>query len=70
MFGTPNNALIKNIRKDVLELITINERLQSALIQGEQLTQDETDLVRVCANELLSRAPGKESVPQGMPQGA
>ena len=63
MFRTSRNAHMERIRKDVRDLITINERLQSALIQGERLTPEETDIVQVCANELLSRALAKEPVP-------
>jgi hypothetical protein len=43
-----------NIRKEVRELITINEKIQSALIQGESLTDDETQLIQICASELLT----------------
>lgn len=42
------------------DLITINENIQSALIQGERLTPDEMDIVRICCVELLSRALEKE----------
>ena len=63
MFRTSRNAHMERIRKDVRDLITINERLQSALIQGKRLTPEETNIVQVCANELLSRALAKEPVP-------
>ena len=45
---------MNNMRKEVRELITINEKIQSALIQGECLTDDETELIRMCATELLT----------------
>ena len=67
MFRTSRNAHMERIRKDVRDLITINERLQSALIQGERLTPEETNIVQVCANELLSRALAKKPVPQWTP---
>ncbi len=41
------------IRREVLDLITINERIQSVLAQGDQLTEDEKALIRMCARELL-----------------
>lgn len=60
MFDTSNNAPLGRIRKPVRDLITINENIQSALIQGERLTPDEMDIVRICCVELLSRALEKE----------
>lgn len=42
------------IRREVLDLITLNERVQSVLAQGDKLTEDETALIRVCARELLA----------------
>ncbi|HEU4683339.1 MAG TPA: hypothetical protein VFS39_02400 [Nitrospira sp.] len=45
------------IRKDVRDLITLNEKIQSALMQGESLTHDEATIIRMCAAELLSRVP-------------
>ena len=44
---------MNNIRKDVRELITLNERIQSAVLQGESFNPDETILIRQCAAELL-----------------
>jgi hypothetical protein len=44
------------LRKDVRDLISVNERLQSALAQGERLTEDEAGIIRMCANELLEKA--------------
>lgn len=46
---------MNGIRKDVRDLITVNERLQSALTQGERLTEDEAAIIRMCANELLAK---------------
>jgi hypothetical protein len=45
---------MKGIRKEVRDLITLNERLQSALAQGEQLTDDEAGIIHMCAKELLA----------------
>jgi len=42
------------IRREVLDLITLNERVQSVLARGEQLTEDERALIRMCAKELLA----------------
>ncbi|HEU4683444.1 MAG TPA: hypothetical protein VFS39_02955 [Nitrospira sp.] len=42
------------IRKDVRELIILNEKIQSALLQGEPLSEDERAIVRLCASELLA----------------
>ena len=50
---------MNNIRKDVRDLISLNERIQSAILQGESFTPDEAILIRGCASELLEtvRAP-------------
>jgi hypothetical protein len=48
---------MNNIRKEVRELITINEKIQSALLQGERITDDEAMLIRQCASELLDNIP-------------
>ena len=47
---------IKNIRKEVRELISINERIQSAFLRGENMTVDETELIKTTAVELLTTA--------------
>jgi hypothetical protein len=52
-------ADMNGIRKDVRDLIAVNERLQSALAQGEQLTDDEAGLIRMCANELLAKTASR-----------
>jgi hypothetical protein len=49
------------LRKEVRDLISVNERLQSALAQGERLTDDEAGIIRMCANELLEKALGNKS---------
>ena len=42
------------IRREVLDLITLNEKVQSVLAQGDALTEDERALIRMCAKELLA----------------
>ena len=44
---------IINIRKEVKDLISINERIQSAFLRGEHITPDETALINLTARELL-----------------
>ncbi len=44
---------MNNIRKEIRDLITINEKIQSALLNGDRLTDDEAILTRQCATELL-----------------
>lgn len=46
------------IRREIRELITVNEKIQSALAQGEQLSTDESAIVRMCGNELLAAVNG------------
>jgi hypothetical protein len=53
---------MNTIRKEVRELITLNERIQSALAQGDRMTDDETELIQVCANELLACVPRTEGL--------
>lgn len=50
------------IRLDVRNLITANEKIQSLLLRGEELTADEAAVVRMCATELLSRLPDRDAV--------
>lgn len=50
-----------SLRKDVRDLIAVNERLQSALAQGERLTDDEAGVIRMCANELLEKAAASKA---------
>ena len=46
--------VMKSFRQDVRELISVNERIQSALMQGERMTADEMEVIQLCANELLT----------------
>ena len=48
---------MNNVRKEVRDLITINEKLQSALLHGDCITDDEAMLIRQCASELLENIP-------------
>ena len=42
-----------HIRKEVLELISLNEKIQSTLLTGGHLSDDEIEIVENCAKELL-----------------
>ena len=48
---------MNDLRKEVRELITINEKIQSALLQGDRMTDDEATVIRQCATELLEKIP-------------
>ncbi len=48
---------MNNVRKEVRELISLNEKIQSALLHGDQITDDEAILIRQCASELLEKVP-------------
>ena len=52
---------MNTIRKDVRDLISVNETIQSALVQGIHLTDDEAVLIRMCASELLEKVPAPNS---------
>ena len=58
---------MNTIRKEVRELISVNEKIQSAMVQGHQLTDDEKRLIEMCASELISSVSAKQNlVPQGL----
>jgi hypothetical protein len=46
-----------NLRKEVRELISVNEKIQSTLLRGDYITDDEAILIRQCALELLEKVP-------------
>jgi hypothetical protein len=46
-----------NLRKEVRDLISLNEKLQSALLRGDHITDDEASVIRLCASELLEKVP-------------
>ncbi|HSA65727.1 MAG TPA: hypothetical protein VLE25_13645 [Nitrospira sp.] len=48
---------MNNVRKEVRDLIMINEKIQSALVNGDRLSDDEAALIRQCASELLETIP-------------
>ena len=48
---------MNHVRKEIRELITINEKIQSALLSGDRITDDEATLIRQCASELLEKIP-------------
>jgi hypothetical protein len=54
---TLREVIMNNIRKEVRELITINEKIQSALLHGDHITDDEATLIRQCASELIEKIP-------------
>lgn len=66
---------MNNVRKETRDLITINEKIQSALLNGGRITDDEAALIRQCASELLEKVPapahwtGPEQVIDGQAMG-
>jgi hypothetical protein len=48
---------MNNIRKEIRDLISINEKIQSALLSGDRITDDEAALIRQCASGLLEKIP-------------
>lgn len=49
---------LKNISFAVRQLISINEKIQSAVLQGTALNKTELEIVRACAKELLGLTTG------------
>ena len=58
-----NMGPMNTIRKEVLDLISVNERIQSARAQGPQLTDDEQGLIEMCARELMSVSANQHVFP-------
>ena len=49
---------MNTVRKEIRDLISINQKkIQSALLSGDRLSNDEVTLVRQCASELLKTIP-------------
>ena len=46
--------VLSHLSFDVRQLISINEKLQSAVLRGTVLNPEEREIVRECAKELLS----------------
>lgn len=44
---------LRHLSFDVRQLISINEKLQSAALRGTALNNEELEIVRECAKELL-----------------
>jgi hypothetical protein len=51
---------MNTVRKEIRDLITINEKIQSALVNGDRITDDEAMLIRQCAAELLDKVPAPQ----------
>lgn len=49
---------LRHLSFDVRQLISINEKLQSAALRGTALNNEELEIVRECAKELLALATG------------
>lgn len=57
MCTTLGEGIMNNLRKEVRELISINEKIQSAMLHGDRISDDEATLIRQCASELLEKIP-------------
>ena len=51
---------MNTLRKEVRELISVNEKIHSAIAQGERLTDGEKRLVEICASELIASISNKQ----------
>ncbi|MEP6959830.1 MAG: hypothetical protein ABI980_13965 [Nitrospirota bacterium] len=54
---------MNTIRKEVRELISVHEKIQSAMAEGSQLTDDEKGLIEMCANELIISVSEQQNPP-------
>jgi hypothetical protein len=50
--------VLRHLSFDVRQLISINEKLQSAVLRGTALNPEEREIVRHCAQELLNLTTG------------
>jgi len=48
---------MNRVRREIRDLISINDEIQSALLSADRITEDEVILIRQCANELLEKVP-------------
>ncbi len=55
--------VFKDISLDVRQLISINEKIHSAVLRGSTLNHDEAEIVVHCAKELLDLAQRTGSRP-------
>jgi hypothetical protein len=51
------NTCRNNIRKEIVDFISVSERIQGIMAMGEELSRDEIGLIRLCANDLLEKVP-------------
>ena len=61
---------LKHLSFDVRQLISLNEKLQSAVLRGTVLNPEEREIVRHCAQELLeltTRANGTQDYAEHQP---
>jgi hypothetical protein len=42
-------------REEIVNFISVSERIQSIVARGESLSKDEAGVVRLCATELLEK---------------
>jgi len=48
---------MNNVREEIRDLISISEKIHSAVLHGDRITDDEAVLIRQCASELLENIP-------------
>jgi hypothetical protein len=51
---------MKMLRKEVQDLISIHEKIHTALAHGEILNEDEKELIQICAGQLMASASATE----------
>ena len=56
---------MNTVRKEVRDLISVHERLQSALSLGESFTETERGIIRMCTTELLASIASKHIMKPG-----
>jgi len=61
---TQHGGLMIMIRNEVRELINVNDQIQSVIVRGGELTNDEKALIAMCARELTASASEKQSLLQ------
>lgn len=56
---------MNTVRKEVRDLISVHERIQSALSLGESFTETERAIIRMCTTKLLASIASKHIMEPG-----
>jgi hypothetical protein len=64
--ASTGGGIMEIMRKEVRDLISLNEKIQSAILRGERMTDTEREIIHMCVNELLASI---NNIDQALPNG-